>query len=163
MHLTLWAFAPLVAAPLASLILIGLLRWTLTPVKSDDGTAAERWNAIKAHLHPMVTRLLPVPVGAAVTVLVAWPFAYLGWYVVYLSDDPTAMKVFPPWFGNPGYILMFGVAGVVIALMAAVMVAAVVIATYYIGKCTIWPDTCGCDDGDDDRDDTCASTPEEPV
>lgn len=146
MHLTLWAFAPLLAAPLAAIVLVVSLQRLLS-LRDDrllGGTVT--WDTVTARWPQWVTRVLPVPVGIALILLVAWPFAYLGWFVIYLSDDPTAPQVMPPWFGNPGYMLMYGLAGIAIALVALMAGVALTFVAHFIGKCTIWPDTCGCTD-----------------
>lgn len=161
MHLTLWAFVPLLTAPLAAIALVASLQRLLSPRNERLQQSTVTWDTVTACWPQWVTRVLPVPVGIALILLVAWPFAYLGWFVIYLSDDPTALSVMPPWFGNPAYMLMYALAGAVMAIAVLMAGIALTFVAHFIGKCTIWPDTCGCTDSEDGQSGANGSTTEE--
>lgn len=100
-------------------------------------TITSRWS-------PWITRVLPPFVACAVILLVAWPFAYLGWAFMLLTKDPSATHAIPPWFDNLGYFLGFGIIGAMGLFLGLIIVALAVICLYFLGKCMIWPQACNC-------------------
>lgn len=166
MDLSIWSFTPLIAAPVAAILLIAVLRQLLQlPASASavdreaQSTAPETGHsapssvsvqdAIDAHWNPLVTQVLPFFVGAAIIFLAAWPFAYVGWMLMHTVGDPEITKLSPPWFGNPGYLLGFGLIGVMCALAIAIVAGVVILLVYLLGRCAIWPQACGGDTSTD--------------
>lgn len=169
MDLSIWSFTPLIAAPTAAILLVAVLRQLLQlPVSAsaadheaqpDEAGAAppvssevSPQDAIDAHWNPLITQVLPFFVGAAILFLAAWPFAYVGWMLMHTVGDPDIVKLSPPWFGNPGYILGFGLIGVMCSLAIAFVAGVVLLLVYLIGRCAIWPQACAGSDSQEHRE-----------
>lgn len=169
MDLSIWSFTPLVAAPVAAILLVAVLRQVLqlpasasavdrevqsteseTGHSTPNGVSAQ--DAIDAHWNPLVTQVLPIFVGAAILFLAAWPFAYVGWMLMHTVGDPEIAKLSPPWFGNPGYLLGFGLVGVLCSLAAAFVAGVVLLLVYLIGRCAIWPQACADSSNEQDQE-----------
>ena len=165
MDLSIWSFTPLIAAPIAAILLVAVLRQVLQLPAGASAVDREAQSteleaghpalnevppqdAIDSHWNPFVTQVLPVFVGAAILFLAAWPFAYVGWMLMHTVGDPEIAKLPPPWFGNPGYLLGLGLIGVMGSLGIAFIAGIVFLAVYLLGRCAIWPQACS---GSDDR------------
>lgn len=178
MNLTIWSFAPAIAAPSAAFALVYLLRRLLKVPPDADAAAVSQstalttapavaiqvdaWDAIDMHWNPLITRVLPLLVGAAIIFLVAWPFAYVGWAFFHSLGDPDFARIEPPWFGNVGYLLWFGVVGG-LACLAIVFVAGIAFtAVYLVGRCIIWPQTFCFESDEEQESEPDDSEPAEP-
>lgn len=156
---TLLSYLPIVAAPVAAVgLAIGLQHWLKSPRTAPasatpstatdlvaapaDGLRKTRWEDIATHTHPLVAYVLPTLSSAAVVLLGLWPFAYLGRVIIRLDPDPGWGDQVPPWFGNLGYFLGFGFAGVITAIAGAVIVTGLVVGLHALGKCILWPGVC---------------------
>jgi hypothetical protein len=104
------------------------------------------WSDIAARSSPLVAYVLPVVTSLSIVLLGLWPFAYLGWAVIRLDPDPGWGVQTPPWFGNLGYFLVYGFAGVVLAILGVAAGAFLALGLHAIGKCILWPEVCGCGD-----------------
>lgn len=160
---TLLLYLPIPVAPLLAIALaVGLRRWVKHHSKPSlsaavstatdliPATAAKppkvTWEDIADHTHPLVAYLLPIIASAVILLLALWPFAYLGWILI--SSDPTSgvSATTPPWFGNLGYFLGFGAAGLLTAVAGAIVAGGLVLGLHVLGKCILWPQVCGCGD-----------------
>lgn len=166
MNLSIWSFAPVVAAPAAAFALVFLLRRMLKVPSEADAVAVSQstalitapdaavkvdaWDAIDMYWNPFITRVLPLLVGAAIIFLVAWPFAYVGWAFSHSLGDPDFARIEPPWFGNVGYLLGLGVVGSMTCLAVVFVAGIAFTAVYLIGRCIIWPQTL-CFDSDEEQ------------
>lgn len=172
MDLSIWSFTPLVAAPVAAILLVAVLRQLLHLPASASAvdreaqfTAPETGHsapnsvsaqdAIDAHWNPLVTQVLPIFVGAAIIFLAAWPFAYVGWMLTHTAGDPEIANLSPPWFGNPGYLLGLGLIGVMCSLAIAFIAGIAFLALYLLGRCAIWPQMCAGGSDEQDQEAAC--------
>lgn len=169
MDLSIWSFTPLIAAPISAILLVAVLRQLLQLPASASAADREAQSteleaghpalnevppqdAIDSHWNPFVTQVLPVFVGATILFLAAWPFAYVGWMLMHIGGDPEIATLSPPWFGNPGYILGFGLIGVMCSLAIAFVAGIVFLLVYLIGRCAIWPQACASSDSQKHRE-----------
>lgn len=145
MHLTIFAFIPLAAAPLAALALLWTLRRVLPPrAQLASGQAAPstpclagkhlsiRWNS-------WTIQVLPPLVAIIVLALTIWPFAYLGWGFFALLGDPAATRIHPPWFASVWNLFALGVGSAIVMTLAVVVDAVFVLALGCLGRWMIWP------------------------
>lgn len=172
MDLSIWSFTPLVAAPVAAILLVAVLRQLLQLPASASAVDREAQStaldtehsapsnvsaqdAVDARWNPLVTQVLPFFVGAAIIFLAAWPFAYVGWMLMHAVGDPEVANLSPPWFGNPGYLLGLGLIGVMGSLAIAFVAGIVFLAVYLLGRCAIWPQMCAGGSDEQDQEAAC--------
>lgn len=156
-----WAYSPIVLSPVAAIVLVVLLQRLLryprkqppaaAPSTSTDivpatSTPADKltWENLTAHRNPFITRLVPVLASGAILLLGIWPFTYLGWGFMVLTATPGAAQLAPPWFGNFGYFIGLGIAGLFVAAVSVMLASVLVIGLHAMGKCIVWPALCGC-------------------
>jgi hypothetical protein len=160
---TFLSYLPIVVAPIAAIALGAGLRRLLKfprehPAAAAPSTATDllpvtqssppklSWKDIATRSNPFVAYVLPVVTSLSIVLLGLWPFAYLGWAVIRLDPDPGWGVQTPPWFGNLGYFLVYGFAGVVLAILGVAAGAFLALGLHAIGKCILWPEVCGCGD-----------------
>lgn len=167
MLMILLPYLPIVIAPLAAFgLVLAVRRWVkplvppavAAPTAADAGLASADdsrpgplvWADVAREANPLIAYALPILTSAAIVPLTLWPFAYLGWAIIELAPDPGWSTQVPPWFGNFGYFLGFGFAGLFLALLGAFLAVAVGFVLHVLGKCILWPALCACLGGDDD-------------
>lgn len=157
------SYLPVVAGPIAAVVLgAGLQQLvkrsrsrsaTATPSTTTDLVPATQsahpkltWNDIATRSNPLVAYVLPVVTSLSIVLLGLWPFAYLGWAVIRMDPEPGWGLQTPPWFGNFGYFLGYGFAGLVLTILGVAIGAVVAAGLHAIGKCILWQEVCGCGD-----------------
>jgi hypothetical protein len=157
------SYLPIVVGPIAAIALGVGLQHLLKRSRSRSATATRStatdlvpatqsahpkltWSDIAARSSPLVAYVLPVVTSLSIVLLGLWPFAYLGWAVIRVDPDPGWGVQTPPWFGNLGYFLGYGFAGLVLAILGVAVGAVLAVGLHAIGKCILWPEVCGCGD-----------------
>lgn len=137
MHLTIWEFVPLLAAPLIATGLVGILQRVFR-IPGHDGHLT--WVDIRQRWRWWATGILPVFLTPVVALLYLWPFAYLAWGIMVLADDPPSLQVAPPLFGSLGYLFVYGIYGVFMLIAAAIAVVVLIGVSWFVGRAVIWPE-----------------------